>query len=110
MTVVARSISGVALLALAASSSFVACSTGDSSDSFGSQDEALSVPKSVLTQHNDNARSGAYLTETTLTPSTVSQATFGRLYARHVDGQIAAQPLYVHAVATTAGTKNVVIV
>jgi LGFP repeat len=70
----------------------------------------LVASKSVLTQHNDNARTGAYLTETQLKPSTVNQSTFGRLYARHVNGQIAAQPLYVHGLETAAGAKNVVIV
>ncbi|TWB93607.1 LGFP repeat-containing protein [Bradyrhizobium macuxiense] len=70
----------------------------------------LVASKSVLTQHNDNARTGAYLAETALKPSTVSPSTFGRLYARHVNGQIAAQPLYVHGLQTAEGVKNVVIV
>lgn len=110
MTLIPRSLPRVALFALAASSSLVACGISDSSDATAAQEQALSVAKSVLTQHNDNARSGVYLRETALSPSTVTPSTFGRLYARHVDGQIAAQPLYAHALATTAGTKNVVIV
>src|SRR5260370_17834245 len=48
----------------------------------------------VLTQHNDNARTGAQLHETSLKPGSVGPATFGRLYERTVDGQIIAQPLY----------------
>jgi hypothetical protein len=47
----------------------------------------------VLTQHNDNSRSGAYLSETRLTPASVRPGHFGALYARHVDGSTVAQPL-----------------
>jgi hypothetical protein len=36
----------------------------------------------VLTQHNNNARTGAYTSETTLTPANVNQNTFGKLF-RH---------------------------
>jgi hypothetical protein len=59
----------------------------------------LAVPMfgqmSVLTQHNDNTRSGAYTGETILTPSNVSAATFGVIASLPVDGMISAQPLYV---------------
>src|SRR5262249_52188091 len=65
----------------------------------------------VLTQHNDNARSGAQLHETTLKPGNISATTFGRLYMRHVDGQVIAQPLYVSNLAIPGkGTHNVVFV
>ena len=60
----------------------------------------------VLTQHNDNARSGAYLAETTLTPAMVSSGRFGLLYARDVSGDVLAQPLYVHQVRTARGRTN----
>ena len=60
----------------------------------------------VLTQHNDNARSGAYLAETTLTPALVSSGRFGLLYARDVSGDVLAQPLYVHQVRTARGRTN----
>jgi hypothetical protein len=49
----------------------------------------------VLTQHNDNARTGANLRETILNTSNVNSKQFGKLFARQVDGQIYAQPLYV---------------
>jgi len=62
----------------------------------------------VLTQHNDNDRSGAYLTETQLNPSNVNSENFGRLYYRHVDGQVLAQPLYVQNVDVPGeGKKNI---
>ncbi|MGA7125015.1 MAG: PQQ-binding-like beta-propeller repeat protein, partial [Chthoniobacterales bacterium] len=47
----------------------------------------------VLTNHNDNARTGLISDEKTLTPSNVSQLTI--LYQNPVDGQVYAQPLCV---------------
>ncbi|MFL6450454.1 MAG: hypothetical protein ACJ746_22655 [Bryobacteraceae bacterium] len=65
----------------------------------------------VLTQHNDLARTGTNLTETTLTPSTLSQGKFGKLCFRLVDGNPYAQPLYASRVQITGrGGRNVVIV
>jgi len=65
----------------------------------------------VLTQHNNNARTGAYSTETVLTPANVNQATFGKLFSYPVDGRIYAQPLYVPNVSITGkGTHNVIFI
>jgi hypothetical protein len=64
----------------------------------------------VLTQHNDSARTGANLQETELTPSKV-KAGFGRLFSRHVQGQIYAQPLLVSRIEIPGkGVRNVVYV
>jgi hypothetical protein len=60
----------------------------------------------VLTQHNDNARTGAYTTETTLAPSNVNQSTFGKLFSYTVDGRIYAQPLYMAGVTMGVGTSQ----
>jgi hypothetical protein len=66
---------------------------------------------SVRTQHNDNARSGATLVETRLTPRALDAATFGLLYDRNVDGGIVAQPLYVRGVETAGhGRRNLILV
>ncbi len=65
---------------------------------------------SVLTQHNDNSRSGANLSETALTTSNVNVDTFGKLFTATVDGYIFAQPLYVPKLNIAGATHNVVYV
>jgi hypothetical protein len=64
----------------------------------------------VVTQHNDNLRTGANLNEYVLTASNVTNTQFGKLFTRAVDGQIYAQPLYVHAVTISNQVRNVVYV
>src|SRR5437660_7626085 len=65
----------------------------------------------VLTQHNDNARTGANLSETVLNTTNVNVNMFGRLYSRPVDDQIYAQPLYATTVAIPGkGTHNLILV
>jgi hypothetical protein len=64
---------------------------------------------SVLTQHNDIARTGANLGETMLNTTTVNVNQFGKLFTRAVDGYIYAQPLVVANVSIpNQGTRNVV--
>jgi hypothetical protein len=67
-------------------------------------------PHDVWTQHYDNARTGATLVETTLATSNVNGASFGKLFARSVDDQIYAQPLYLAGVPVAGATHNVVYV
>jgi len=65
---------------------------------------------SVLTQHNDNSRSGANLQETKLTPPNVNVNDFGLIASRDVVGRIYAQPLYVPNVMIAARPRNVIYV
>src|SRR5579862_1216626 len=63
----------------------------------------------VLTQHNNNARTGQNTSETILNTSNVNVNQFGKLFAMPADGQIYAQPLYVPGVTINGGVHNVVI-
>ena len=45
--------------------------------------------------HNDLASTGQNLAETQLNTNSVNQASFGKIYAAAVDGQIYSQPLFV---------------
>jgi hypothetical protein len=64
----------------------------------------------VTTYHNDVARTGQYLSETTLTPSNVNTNTFGLLRTLSVDGRVDAQPLYLSNVTIGGAAHNVVYV
>jgi len=74
----------------------------------GASVEAQSV--SVTTQHNNNQRTGANLSETRLTPAKVRR-NFGKLYDLRVTGDIYAQPLYVpHVDLGNNRHKNLVFI
>jgi hypothetical protein len=64
----------------------------------------------VLTWRNDNARTGQYLVETTLTPANVNSKKFGKLASLPVDGYVYAQPLFVAGVKIGSATHDVVYV
>ena len=66
--------------------------------------------QNVLTQHNDNFRTGANLSESILTVSNINVSQFGMLFSRVVDGQIYAQPLYVSGLMISGQVHNVVYV
>jgi hypothetical protein len=66
---------------------------------------------SVLTQHNNNSRTGANLNEISLTTSNVNVSTFGKLFDMPVDGLVFAQPLYMPSVnLPNSGTHNILFV
>src|SRR5690349_16115523 len=62
----------------------------------------------VLTQHNDNTRSGWNANETALTTSNVNVRQFGAVFTLSVDDQVYAQPLVVGHVSVGGGDHNVV--
>jgi len=65
----------------------------------------------VLTYHNDIARTGQNLTETTLTTGNVTSAKFGKLGFYSVDGLVDAEPLYASSVSVPGnGSHNLLIV
>lgn len=63
----------------------------------------------ITTAQVDNARTGAYLKETTLTPQNVNPQQFGKLFTFRVDGDIYAQPLFVPGVEIPGKGKHDVI-
>jgi hypothetical protein len=65
---------------------------------------------SVLTAHNDIARTGQNLNETILTPSNVNPTQFGKLFSQTASGSIYAQPLYVPQLTIAKAVHNVVYV
>ncbi len=64
----------------------------------------------VLTFHNDVARTGQNLNETILTPANVNVSQFGLVGTITVDGLVDAEPLYVGGLTINGATHNVVFV
>jgi hypothetical protein len=72
---------------------------------------ATTAGTDVLTYHNDNARTGQNLNESSLTPATVNVSTFGKVGFFGVDGKVDAQPLYLSALSIPGqGAPNVLYV
>src|SRR6267378_2156468 len=73
---------------------------------------SLTNPQSVavLTQHNDNTRSGWNDHETALTTSNVNVRQFGAVFTLPVDDQVYAQPLVLSHVSVGGGEHNVVYI
>ncbi len=71
----------------------------------------LSARAQVLTSQYNNARTGANLHETVLTPANVNANEFGALFTLPVDGAVYAEPLYIPDLEIPGkGTHNVVFV
>jgi Secretion system C-terminal sorting domain len=72
------------------------------------QNFAVFSQTNVLTQHNDNMRTGWNATETVLNTSNVKKDSFGLLFLRPLDDQMYAQPLVVTQVNIAGTNRNVV--
>jgi hypothetical protein len=59
---------------------------------------AVTARAQMTTSQYDNARTGAYLNETTLTPRNVNPQHFGKIFTLKVDGDVYAQPLFLAGV------------
>ena len=64
----------------------------------------------VLTNHNDNFRTGANVNERALTPENVNRSQFGMLFKRVLDDQLYTQPLVATGISIGGGTHDVVYV
>jgi uncharacterized protein (TIGR03437 family) len=77
----------------------------------GSAAVAVRAQVDVLTANYDNNRTNANLNEGILNTNNVNATQFGKLWAYPVDGQVYAQPLYVHALSIPGrGTLNALYV
>lgn len=100
-------------LVLAVAAYSVSCSGNNGSvgkGDNGNQPPPLPTTSVATTYHNDNARTGQNLNETTLTTSNVSASKFGLLFVIPVDGKVDAQPLYLPNLTISSATHNVVFV
>jgi len=72
---------------------------------------AAAAGTDVLTYHNDVARTGQNLNETTLTPANLNSSTFGKIGFDAADGLVDAQPLVVSNLTIPGqGVHNVLYV
>lgn len=90
---------------------FVSCSSKNSSShTTTNPPPPPATTSSVTTYHNDNARTGQNLNETTLTPANVNMSSFGLLFVIAADGKVDAQPLYVPNLSIAGAKHNVLFV
>ncbi len=82
---------------------WISCGKKNSSDQNTDDNQYISV----LTQHNDNSRSGYNDKETILTTTNVNTQEFGKLFSLSVDDQVYAQPLIVANLMISGHKRNV---
>ena len=92
-------------------------STGGGSTGSGSAPTSTPTPTAatayatdVLMHHNDLARTGQMLAETTLTLANVNSGSFGKVAFLSADGKVDAQPLFVTSLSIGGTLRDVVYV
>src|SRR5262249_26716397 len=108
----------VALVAISVAAIYVSCESEPRTDSRSGPLMSVNPPSAtaidVLTQHNNVGRTGANAKETLLTATganAINNTNFGELWKLPVDGQVAAQPLYVSNYAVSGqSARNILIV
>ena len=85
-------------------------STSKTSTTSPANDPPSTANTDVVTYHNDNARTGQNLYESTLNPGNVNAASFGLLFNLPVDGKVDAEPLYISALNLSHAAHNVLFV
>jgi hypothetical protein len=84
--------------------------TATSGTSTGSATIGVTDLQAILTYHVDPARDGVNPKEYVLAPTTVTTATFGKLFSCPVTGAVYAQPLWIHGLTIAGGVHNVLFV
>ncbi|OAJ57654.1 pyrrolo-quinoline quinone [Paraburkholderia ginsengiterrae] len=85
-------------------------STGTGSGTGTGTTSATAYATDVLMHHNDLARTGQMLAETTLTPANVNSASFGKVAFLAADGKVDGQPLFVTSLTIGGASHDVVYV
>jgi hypothetical protein len=85
-------------------------STGGTSGSGSSSPTTIAYATDVLMHHNDLARTGQMLAETTLTPANVNSTSFGKVAFLAADGKVDGQPLFVTSLPIGGVSHDVVYV
>jgi hypothetical protein len=87
----------------------VARSVANTTDTSTASTIAVTDLAGVFTYHNDNSRDGLNAKEYGLTTSTVTTATFGKLFSCNMDGAVYAQPLWVANFMINGAKHNVIL-
>src|ERR1700693_2624779 len=110
----ARTLVAITILISGCGGSDSSTSAASGSTSSGSAQSGSSMGATattdVLTYHYDNMRTGQTLTETELTPATVTSSSFGKLRLLPTDDPVDAAPLVATNVTIGGSTHTVVYV